>query len=223
MREKNWQDSVIAAIVLILVSEICLGSDEGDFQYWSKVSLCFNINKDWQFEFEEEFKLGDHAEQLFIHNSDFGFVYSGLAGWLDLGFKFKKEYEKEDDGSWTEENRPHFNVTITSRLLGLDISDRSRLEYRDLQEEKDLWRYRNKLTVRLPLELTQFKLQPYMAEEVFINFDAEDFNTNRLYGGFYLWLSKKTRLDVYYLWQVSKDDGNWDNTHVLGTNLGFYF
>jgi len=77
--------------------------------------------------------------------------------------------------------------------------------------------------VRLPLELTQFKLQPYMAEEVFINFDAEDFNKNRLYGGFYLWLSKKTRLDVHYLWQVSKDDGNWDNTHVLGTNLGFYF
>lgn len=216
----------VAIIIVVLISEICFASDGRDFEYWSSVGVCFDINKDWEFTFEEEFKVGDDAGRLYCHNSDFGFVYRSLADWLDLGFNFKMEYEKDSGGRWRQENRPHLNLKLKGKPFGLDVSDRSRLEYRNRENEKDIWRYRNKITVKLPLKLTELGLQPYIAEEVFINGNAEDFNKNRLYSGLCWHVSKNIKVDVFYLWQSSKSDGSWcdtNDTNVLGTGLEFHF
>ena len=77
--------------------------------------------------------------------------------------------------------------------------------------------------MKLPVELTGLKLQPYAAEEAFINLDEEGFNLNRLSGGFYINLSKKVKGDIYYLWQTSESDTGWEDTNVIGTSLKFYF
>lgn len=117
----------------------------------------------------------------------------------------------------------NLNATLKGKVFGLETSDRSRLEYRNRENEKDVWRYRNKVTVKLPVELTALKLQPYVAEELFINLDEEGFNRNRLAGGFYINLSKNIKGDIYYLWQTSKSDRKWDDINVIGTGLRFYF
>lgn len=140
------------------------------------------------------------------------------------GLNYKQVFERTDsEGEWKQENRPHLNITLKGRLFDLGLSSRSRFEYRDRENKKDLWRYRNKVTVKFPLELTSFKLQPYLADEVFINFDEEDFNKNRLYAGLSLKLSKNIKGEVYYLWQSSKSGGDWKDINVLGTGLKFYF
>jgi hypothetical protein len=216
--------NIIAILATItLVGEIGLASDEGDFEYWSQVGVCFEINKDWEFEFEEELKIGDDASELYCHNSDFGFVYKGFAEWLDLGFKFKREYEKDDVGQWLAENRPHLNIKLKSKLFNIDVSNRSRFEYRDLENKKDTWRYRNMFKVKLPWEFTELKLQPYLAEEVFIDLDVGDFNKNRFYSGFSFKLSKSMEAAIFYLWETSESGGGWDDIHVIGTNLTFHF
>lgn len=103
------------------------------------------------------------------------------------------------------------------------MSDRSRLEYRDREIKKDIWRYRNKLTIRLPLEFTELKLKPYLADEVFINLDEEGYNRNRLYGGVSFELSKNLTGDIFYLWQSSRSGGGRKDINVLGTALKFHF
>jgi len=195
----------------------------GDFQYWSSANVSLDIDKDWKITFAEEFRLGDDAGHLYYHHSDLGFVYKSLADWIDLGVNYRKVFERDSKDKWRQENRPHLNVMLKGKLFGLDLSDRSRFEYRDRENKKDLWRYRNKVSVKLPLELTSLKLQPYLADEVFINFDEEDFNKNRLYAGLSLKLSKNIKGEVYYLWQSSKSGGDWKNINVLGTGLKFYF
>jgi hypothetical protein len=105
----------------------------------------------------------------------------------------------------------------------LDVSNRARLEYRDRENEKDVWRYRNRVTVKLPVELTPLKLQPYVAEEAFFNLDKEGFNRNKVYGGFYINLSKNIKGDIYYAWLASESDTGWEDTNVIGTSLKFYF
>lgn len=224
MKAKNWTCFVIAVITVLSIREICFATDDGDFQYWSSANVSLDIDKDWTFIFEEEFRLGGDAGHLYYHHSDLGFVYKSLADWIDLGFNYKQVFERTDsEGKWRQENRPYLNVTLKGKLLGLDLSDRSRFGYRDRENKKDLWRYRNKVTVKFPLELTSLKLQPYLADEVFINFDEEDFNRNRLYAGLSLKLSKNIKGEVYYLWQSSKSGGDWKDINVLGTGLKFYF
>jgi len=223
MKARNSTYLLVTVIAVLLIGEICFTFDDGDFQYWSTAKFSFDIDKDRTFTFGEEFRLGDDAGDFYRHHSDIGFVYKSLADWIDLGFNYRKVFEKDSKGKWRQENQPHLNVTLKGKLLGLDLSDRSRFEYRDRENKKDLWRYRNKVTVKLPLELTSLKLQPYLADEVFINFDEEDFNKNRLYSELSLKLSKNIKGEVYYLWQSSESGGDWKALNVLGTQLKFYF
>ena len=206
------------------ISVPCLALDDGDFQSWSSVGASFDINKDWKCTFDEEFRIGDDAGELYYHHSDLGFVYKSFSDWIDLGFNYRQVFARDDSESeWTQENRPHLNITLKGKLFDLDVSNRGRFEYRDREDKKDLWRYRNKFTVKLPFELTELKLQPYLADEVFFDLDGDGFKTNRLYSGFSFKLSEKIKCGVYYLWQSSESGDDWKDTNVLGAQLRFSF
>ena len=106
---------------------------------------------------------------MFYHHWDLGFAYEGLAEWLSVGLNFRQMFEQDSKGIWRQENRPHLNVILKGNLFDCSVSNRSRLEYRDKEVSEDLWRYRNKTTLKFPFELTALKLQPYVADEVFID------------------------------------------------------
>jgi len=223
MKAKNWPCFVATVIAVLFISEFCFAYDDTGFQWWSKAGVSYDINKDWKVTFEEEFKLGDDGGHLYYHHSDLGFVYKSFADWIDLGFNFREAFEKDSAGEWRQENRPHLNITLKGKLFDLDLSDRSRFEYCDRENKKDLWRYRNKFTVKFPLELTGLKLQPYLADEVFINFDEEGYNRNRLYSGVSFKLSKNLEGNIFYLWQSSRSSGDWKDINVLGVGLKYRF
>ena len=223
MKTGNKVCFVVAAMIIAAAGEICFASSDGDFQYWSAAGASFDINKDWKFTFEEEFRFGDGAGDLYRHHSDMGFIYRGLGDWIDLGFNYRQVYEKDSKGKWNEEHRPHLNVTLKGKLFGLDMSDRSRFDYRDRENKKDVWRYRNKLTVKLPFELTSLKLQPYLADEAFITLNDDNIDKNRLYAGFSVKLSKDISGEVYYMLQHSRSKEQWDHTNVLGTAIKLRF
>jgi len=223
MKPRNKVCFVVAAMIIAAAGEICFASGDGDFQYWSTAGASFDINKDWKFAFDEEFKLGDDVGKLFYHHTDMGFIYRGLGEWIDLGFNYRQVFEKDSEGEWRQENRPHLNVTFKGELFGLDVSDRSRMEFRDRENKEDVWRYRNKLTVKLPFELTNFKLQPYLADEVFITLNDDNIDKNRLYAGFSVKLSKDINGEVYYMLQHSRSNEQWDHANVLGTAIKLRF
>ena len=223
MKVRKWACFVVTAITVVLISKVCFASDDGDFQYWSTGDLSFDIDKDWKFIFQEEFRLGESGGHLYYHHSEVGFVYKSFADWVDLGLNYRQVFEKDSKGEWKQENQPNLNVTLKSKLFGLDVSDRSRLEYRDREDKEDVWRYRNKFTVKLPFELTALKLQPYVADEVFITLNDDNVNKNRLYGGVSFKLTKNLKSDVYYLWESSRSSGSWTDINVLGTALKFSF
>jgi hypothetical protein len=213
----------IATVIIVAASEICFALDDGDFQYWSTGDFSFDINKDWKFTFQEEFRLGESGGHLYYQHSEAGFTYKSLADWIDLGFGYRQVFEKDSKGQWKQENQPNINVTLKGKLLGLDVSDRSRIEYRDLEDRKDVWRYRNKVAVKLPFELTELKLQPYIADEIFIPLNDDNVDKNRFYAGVSLKLTKNLKSDIYYMWQSSRGAGNWTDINVVGTALKFSF
>jgi len=218
---KSWvRCGVMMAIVS--VGGVCFASG-GNFEYWEVAEVGFDINKDWRGVFEERIKVRDTGGELYYHHSDLGFVYKSFADWIDVGVNFRKIYTKDSGGEWRQEDRPHLNVTLKTKIFGCQMSDLSRVEYRDREKAEDFWRYRNKLTVKLPVELTALKLQPYFAEEVFISMNGEGFNRNRLFGGFTVKISKNVKGDIFYIWQADRTEGCWEDINIIGTGLKFYF
>jgi hypothetical protein len=119
---------------------------------------------------------------------------------------------------------PYIIVTLKGRLFDFPVSTRSRIEYRDRTAKEDVWRYRNKITVNLPVELTPLKLKPYLADEIFITLNDDNIDKNRLYFGVVMPLSQSVEAEIFYMWQTSRvDSGDWSDIQVLGTTLKFKF
>ena len=222
MELRNCLRFIIIAIIVALVSEICPAFDEGDFQLWDTTEFSFDLNKDWEFTFEEELRFQDEGSRLYYHHSELGFVYSGFADWVEFGLNYRQVTSRNSDDDWVTENRPHVNVTLMTELAGLYFEDRSRLEFRDRNEKDDIWRYRNKFSVKFP-KLAILQMQPYIADEVFINLNQDGYNNNRLYVGSSFELVKNIKADIFYMWQSTRSNGGRKDINVLGFNLKFAF
>jgi hypothetical protein len=191
---------------------------------WTTANASVGINEDWKCTFEQEFKFGDYAGELFYSHSDLGFVYQSLADWIDLGFNYRQVFARKGSADdWKQENRPHLNFTLKGKLFDLNVSNRSRFEYRDIETRDDHWRYRNKFTVKLPFELTDFKLKPYVADEIFFPLNDDNINQNRVYAGFSFDVLENMKGEVFYVWVTGRTDDGWIDVNALGTRLKFSF
>jgi len=201
----------------------CLAENGGGFEFWSTTGVSFDLDSKWKVCIDELLKVGHDPRQLSYQYTDLGFVYGGLADWLDLGLNYRQAHTKDCDGHWYRENRPHVNLTVKSRLGDIDLADRSRLEYRDRQLDPDIWRYANKLTIRLPHEFLKWKFQPYLADQVYINLTDSAFDGNKVYSGFTFKSSARTSGAFYYAWNSDKTDGKWTSTNILWLQLRIHF
>ncbi|MHC4694513.1 MAG: porin family protein, partial [Planctomycetota bacterium] len=106
----------VTLICIGFLSSPCFAFDDGDFQLWTTANASVGINEDWKCTFEQEFKFGDYAGELFYSHSDLGFVYQSLADWIDLGFNYRQVFARKGSADdWKQENRPHLNFTLKGK------------------------------------------------------------------------------------------------------------
>jgi len=213
---------LITIMLIVSISNSCFAFDDGDFQYWNTEGMSWKFEKNWKVNAEEEFRFGDDMQNFYYQHSDFGFSHSELAEWLELGAHYRQIFE-EKSGVWKQENRPYINAAIKIKIEDIDFRNRSKFEYRHREDSDDLWRYRNKTSIKLPLKVTKFEIQPYIADEIFVDFEEEGLNRNRLYGGIELKVFDRLKGDIFYLWQSSEADDEWTDYHILGTKLKLSF
>ena len=206
---------------LAVFSLACAQPPEGDWQLWTVVSAGKKINDRLRFDFEEETRWAEDMNRFMYQALDAGLVYEA-AKWLDLGGNFRYVIQ-DDDGQWEHEARPHLNAILKYSSRNLQFLNRSRLEYRYLTRTKDTWRYRNLSEIKVPFGRAQVKISPYLREEVFLKFDQDDYNENRLSGGVQFELLRHVEVDLFYLWQRKKSLGEWKNINVSGANIKFIF
>ena len=217
---------LLIALIFVLLAAggaLAFDIDNGDLQWWTTTGISFDLNKDWTVSAEEEFRLADGAERLVYHHTDLGFTYKGFADWLDVGLNFRKAYFEDSSDSWREENRPHINLTLKTKLFDLYLSNRARVEYRDREAREDIWVYRNKTSVKFPLKVSEWEFQPYLADEIFIKFGEDNISVNRLYSGFSFKISENLKGSIFYMWQNTKISGGRLDSNIIGTSLKLYF
>jgi len=217
MRNKIF---LIVALVLV-TSEIIYAYDDGDFQIWNTEIQEKKINENTKVTLEEEFRWGDDVSELYYQHYDLGFHYN-LEEYLVIGGGYRHIYELKK-GKFKEENEPYLIASLLWNLKKAKIEDRSRLEYRHFDYQVDAWRYRNKFTVKLPFKFTSLEIQPYLADEIFLDFQNKAFSRNRFYSGTMMSLTKNFKAEIYYLLQSSRSSNNWIGANVLGTKLKLLF
>lgn len=210
--------------IQLLILQLCLSAyayDDGDFQVWHTENQEKKINGYSKVSLEEEVRFADDASELFYHHYDAGYQYD-LNRHLSLGVNYRQVYEKKQ-GKFKEENRPHINAILKFSPAGVKFEDRNRLEYRHFAYQEDSWRYRNKFSVKKTVKLFGKELQPFLADEIFLNLNGIDLNRNRFYSGFGFEITKIAKAEIFYLLQSSKNSGEWNNSNILGTKLKLVF
>ena len=195
--------------------------DDGDLQVWNTGIVEGKLNDRLKVKVEEELRFGDDVSELYYTHTDGGFTYN-VTGGLDLGMNYRQVYEKKN-GEWKEENRPHANGTVKWHWYGIGFSDRNRIELRIPEGKDDEWRYRNKLTAAFPVKWARLDMEPYAADEIFVDLHGNKFNRNRLYAGFKIKLLEHLKSDVFYLWQASEKKNKWTSYNVIGIKVKAVF
>jgi hypothetical protein len=218
----------VIAVLLVGDAGLCIADE--DFMAWTSLDFRWEVNEDWRLSFEEAWRFNDDASNFYYEHSDIGILYRGLADWIDIGLNYRAIYDR-DDNDWVE-GRPHLNVDLNGKLFGIEFQDRSRLEYRAMDGDGDVWRYRNKFTINRPFEhlperireRARGRVRPYVADEIFINFEGQALDKNRVFVGLSIRASEHIICDIHYFWQTRGADGEWEgDAHVIGTNLKIVF
>jgi hypothetical protein len=217
--------AVIVVLISILLTNISFADvSDGKFRIWTTFKASSDINKDFRLDVEEEFRWGDNASEHYYSHTDVGITYKNIADWLDVGINYRyAEARKGSSSPWKVEHRPHLNATIKGMWNDIKLSNRSRLEFRNIEDKDAVLRYRNKFKAVLPVELTSLKLKPYVADEILISFNSDKFDTNRLYAGVSTDVTKNLSADFYYIYQASKSNNDWINFNILGFSLKYKF
>ena len=212
-------------IILMTLLLVCLFNTnnsvlaENDWEYRSSFEGGVAINDRMDLKVKPEFRYKDDFSDHYYTHIEVGLDWK-IKEWFTFS-PYYRHINKEKNADWKEEQRPHLNATFKWKALNLSFSDRNQLEYR-IKGDKAFFRYRNKLTVKLP-KCTQFNLQPYIAEEPFYDFDAEELNKNQISGGIDAVLLKDFKVGLYYMLESSKKGNDWTDVNVLGTSLKYMF
>ena len=103
------------------------------------------------------------------------------------------------------------------------FKNRSKLENRDKEGNSSVIRFRDKLTIKCPWNWTALCIKPYAAEEIYIQ-EQDHFYKNRVEAGFQFSLTTNIKMDLYYLWELEKDNGSWSNNiHAICTQLALNY
>lgn len=191
--------------------------EDRDFYLWNTTSAKVSLNQLYSLKVcaKVHYRVNDHFRDMTYFDVALSrFVYN----WLDLGVAFRGAQLNKTSGDIME-YRPQFVTGVHFRVGDIKCKSTNRLEYRAFNEGDGYARYYHNFFVHFPSFCKCPK--PYIGEEVFTKFNAENIHLVRIYSGLHLLELDHFQLDAYYVWQQLKSDNNWKDADIVGLNLSF--
>lgn len=187
-----------------------------DWEYWSEYEFNIKLSEKTTFKIAPNLQFRDDMSKFYHSEIELGIDYE-LCKNLVISPGYHYEYEEDEEGKNTDENRIYLDGTIKWSWLGFKFSDRNKGEYRNVSGD-EFWRYRNKFKIKRPLKF--FSITPFIANEIFYDTRPDEFNKNRFQLGLSKELTKVMCLEIYYILESNKKNGHWqDEKKILGTCL----
>jgi hypothetical protein len=216
MNSHLWQ--LLIAAGLLVLAPMAHASD--DWQYWNLLVLKHEFNDTVALDLGSLQKWQDDVSDLFLYSA-FIIPTVKLTQNVSLGAGYWLE-RKEAGDSWTTENRVLFPLTVGWTVNPWQFHWRNQLEYRDLEDDQDRWRIRERIMLKWPIQIGQLSVVPFASEEAFYDFAVEQMNQNRVIVGLSVPWGKHMTWAVYYGNKADRD-GDWSSVNVLGTEVAFKF
>jgi hypothetical protein len=212
---------MLVLFMIFFLSTRLLGDQDGDWQLWSSGSLQGNLGQRWKVSLEQQFRFDQSMNEFYYRYSDLGIVWR-TTSWFEFGLYYAQLCQKSGD-EWKQEMRPFIDGNMKYRWRQIQLSDRHRFERRLREDARNLWRYRNKLTITPASRWTKFRIQPYGSEESFVHLKPADLYRWRLAAGMKGEVIDDLAIDVHYLRQATEKERLWTHCNVLGFKLMFRF
>lgn len=212
----------IIAFGLIVVSFNAYAYEKGDFQIWNTDVEEVKIHKNVKFVMEQEFRFAENAGEFYHQHYDWGFLYS-FAKILDLGFFYRLVLEKYKQ-KWREEDKLYVNAALKFDLGKFKLEDRNRLEFCHFKYKEDFIRYRNRVSLKYPIEFKSMTVAPYTSDEIFVTSNGTGYSENRFSAGMEFILTEYAKADIYYMLKSNRIVADkWTCANVLGTKIKISF
>jgi len=207
-------------LVLGLSISVAFAASGEDWEYWSHFESGRKITDQISYRIAPEFRFKNNARDHYYRHFEI-MLDMKVTNWLTLSPSYR-HVQTLAGIQWITEKRPQFDATFKGKVIGVDGSDRSRLEYR-LRDDNTTYRYRNKLTFKKTTGLTALRIQPFLANELFYVFDVDKLNKNRFYTGIDFALTTTVKGSIQYLRESTLKNDEWNHFNVFGTALKFNF
>jgi len=217
---------IVAGIIVLTVILKGLTYGDGDWQYWNTESIKVNLKENVGVYVEEEFRFGDGISKFYYQHSQIQLNFK-INNWFTLAQAYRQIFElytkSGTDDDWFTEYRAMLNGTIKWKWRDFKFKDRVRVAYRMFDIKKDeVWRFRNKLTIQTPWKWTSLNINPWIAEEIFLE-EKKGIYRNRFYMGIKLKLMKHLEGDIFYFWQTTEKGNHWIDYNIFGTKIKVVF
>lgn len=217
---KNIIGLIIGVNLLFLSLNPLFGAE--DWRFWNTDSIQGKLAEKLSAKIEGEFRFRDDMSKHYYTHADISLTYS-VVKWFDASIGYRQIYSLKGE-DWRDTNYPHINGTVKWNWQDWKFSNRVRFAYSMPEGADDYLEFRNILVIASPWKVTPLKLNPYASDEVFYNFDLEEWNENRLFLGlgFPIFI-ENIGGKIYYMYNSKKSQGEWDNYNTLGTEVSIKF
>ncbi len=236
MRSFAADSFILSGLLLFLFLPMSAAFADEDWQIWLDQTIGQDLDEFRTLRADQSFRFGDNVSQVNTYTILFGLQIHKLS-WIEHGFYLRVQKDRFEEKNQNE-FRPTYDLVFKwGEWGGLRWVDRSRFEYRIREGRSDYFRYRNRLKLMLPWELSPLNLKPYGAAEAFFEVGENTFvDHTRLRGlvgiqtepdGFIRRLElkdgRRLTLDFYLMAQRQDNDGFSENDYIAGTKIGYFF
>ena len=210
------------ALLASLLSPLCSTAEEGDWGYAHITFLKAKLNENWGAYTSSQVTWRDDMSDFYFAYLDAGVEYKFNSAW-SLGAAYREGWWKIQ-GDWERENRPLINLTWAGTLKDIRITNRSRLEFRYYEWDKDDdLRFRNRTRIEFPWEVLPGGISPYLEEEIFYGKNRDKIEMHWLMAGLKYKPTDNLKLSLGYRWIEIRVSDEWENRNQLVTSLVVLF
>ena len=202
--------------LIFLLNTLLLADNPAGIHLWHAEKFNRKISDKLSIALEQD--LRSESSLYYVH-SDFGFKYKIGTRWA-FNINFREVFENKK-GVWVSEHRPHGTVSTNRNFGALNVSARSRIEYRIKQDKDPVFRNRDMVTIKFGQGFTALKIIPYIADEIFYDFENKKLNRNRAYVGITIKSVPYLSPTVYLMNQSDFKENKWNSFLILGFKFNF--
>ncbi|WP_166461178.1 DUF2490 domain-containing protein [Flavicella sediminum] len=214
------------------ISSAQSSDDQQDLESWTSIALKYKINKKWEVELQEQFRLKENisvTDQYFTQLDGSYKVTKNLS--LGAGLRYINSNDNKGNIQGYEQHfRYHFDVSFKHKIN--DFTLKHRLRYQNKNElgvseaEGDYAKKNLRFKSSVNYNFNNWKLDPKFSAEIFNRSEEGEengFNKYRLTLGTSYKLKSAGEIGLYYRMEKELNESLPKTTNIIGLNYTYTF